>query len=282
MCSKKCGLIVLFRTLLQQNTVRTCKHETIAHRMPPKPPKKGRGKQAPASPGQGAAGGLPQPGHASSGDGGPSLSPVGPSQASDSSVSPEKAGRRGQPSKRRVTDAGTEGSSWKGKSAVGALSFAQVSSGRGAPGKPAPGRTELDKRNLSLNSVPAAAALSALKVAAALNAASAPSPPGKKVAARETAAASLGHDQQTQDAAGQAAAPRMLFRVRTGTCHVDAVGVCLVHAASFVRIAIFVNLTGQVRHVCLLECAVSVVCHRRRTHAHRRRGRRHTAGNQHP
>jgi len=245
-------------------------------------PKKARVKHPPSFPGPNPAGGRPQPQHASGGDGGPSLSPVGPSLGSDSSVSPEKAGRRGHQSKKRVTDAGAEGSSWKGQSAVGALSFAQVSSGRGAPDKPAPGRSELEKRNLSLNSVPAAAAPSALKAAAALNAASAPSPPGKKLAARETAAASLGHDQQTQDAAGQAAAPRMLFRVRTGTCHVDAVGVCLVHAASFVRIAIFVNLTGQVRHVCLLECAVSVVCHRRRTHAHRCRGRRHTAGNQHP
>ena len=207
------------------------------------------------------------------------MSPVGPSLGSDSSVSPEKAGRRGHQSKTRVTDAGAEGSSWKGQSAVSALSFAQVSSGRGAPDKPAPGRGAQEQRNLSLNSVPAAPGTSALKATAALNAASAPSQKGQKFAPRDAAAASPGHDQQTQDAAGQEAAPRMLFQVRTGTCHVDAVGVCFVHAASFVHIARFLNLTGQVRHVCLLVSAVSVVCRRRRTHAHRRRGRRHTAGN---
>ena len=170
------------------------------------PRKTGRGKQVPASPVQDAAGGLLQPGHASPGDGGQSSSLIRPSQASDSSISPEKAVRRGQQSTRRVTDAGTEGS-WKGKSAVNALNFAQVSSGRGAPGKQAPGRGDVGKRNMSLDSVPAAASPSALQAAAARNAASAPSPRAKKVAARETAAASLDDDQQTQDAAGQAAAP---------------------------------------------------------------------------
>jgi len=215
MCSKICGSIVLFCTLLQQNTVLTCKHEIVPHAMPPK---KLRAKLAPASPGQGPAGGRPQPEHASGGDGGPSLSPVGPSLGSDSSVSPEKAGRRGHQSKKRVTDAGAEGSSWKGQSAVGALSFAQVSSGRGAPEKPAPVK-------LSLNSVPAAPSTSALKATAALNASSAPSQKGQKFAPLDAAAASPGHDQQTQDAAGQEAAPRMLFQVRTGTCHVD--GVCV-------------------------------------------------------
>jgi len=243
--------------------------------------KPGRGKPAPASPVQDAAGGLLQPGHASPGDPGQSSSFISPSQPSDSSVSPEKAVRRGQQSTRRVTDAGTEGS-WKGKSAVNALNFAQVSSGRGAPGNHAPGRGDVEKRNMSLDPIPAAAAPSALQAAAARNAASAPFPRAKTVAARATAAASLGDDQQTQDAAGQAAAPRMLFQVRTGTCHVDCVVVCLVHAASFVCIAICVKLTGQVRHVCVLECAVPVVCQRRHTDAHRRRGRLHTAGDQHP
>ena len=221
-------------------------------------PKKGRAKLPPSSPGQNPAGGRPQPQHASGGDGGPSLSPVGPSLGSDSSVSPEKAGRRGQQSKKRVTDAGAEGSSWKGQSAVGALSFAQVSSGRGAPDKPAPGRGELEQRKLSLNSDPAAAGTSALKAAAALNAASAPSPPGKKLAPRDTAAASLGHDQQTQDAAGQEAAPRMLFQVRTGTCHVDGVCVFCVCCQFCAHCKIFeTDWSGA---ACVFACECSVGC----------------------
>jgi len=195
-------------------------------------PKKGRAKLPPSSPGQNPAGGRPQPEHASGGDGGPSLSPVGPSLGSDSSVSPEKAGRRGHQSKTRVTDAGAEGSSWKGQSAVGALSFAQVSSGRGAPEKPAPGRGAPEQRKLPLISGPAAPGTSAAKATAALKAASAPSHKGQKFSPRDAAAASSGHDQQTQDAAGQEAAPSMLFQVSTGTCHVCGEHVLCVYCQS--------------------------------------------------
>ena len=53
--------------------------------------------------------------------------------------------------------------------------------------------------------------------AAARNAASAGTQRGKTVPVPTNAEDMLGDDQQTQDAAGQAAAPHMRFQVRTGT-----------------------------------------------------------------
>ena len=204
----------LFRKLLQQNAVCTCKDQAIAHTMPPKKARRRQASASPGSTGQGAAGGLS--GLSSPGDPGQSSSFISPSQHSESSLSPEKAVRRGQHATRRGLDAGTEGS-WKGKSAVNALNFAQVSLGRGTPGQ----LPLVEKRQMSLGRNPAPAVPSVLQAAAARNAVSAPFPRAKTVAARATAAASLGDDQQTQDAAGQAAAPRMRFQVRRGTCHVD-------------------------------------------------------------
>ena len=91
------------------------------------------------------------------------------------------------------------------------LSFAQVLSGRVAK----------EKRTLPLITGQAAPSATAAKVKAPLKAASAPSQKGKSQPPRD-AAAFAAHDQQTQDAAGQDAAPLMLFQVSIGTCHVCA------------------------------------------------------------
>ena len=221
----------LFSKLLQQNAVCTCKDRAIAHAMPKR---KARKKQVNGSPGsteQGAVGG--QSGLSSPCEGGPSSSFISPSQHSESSLSPEKAVRRGQHATRRGLDVGTEGS-WQGKSAVGALNFAQVSSGRAAPGQ----LPLVETRQMSVGRNPAPAVPSVLQAGAARNAVSAPLQRAKTVAVPTTAEDMHGDDQQTQDAAGQAAAPLMRFQVRRGTCHVDCVVECSVHAARIVCICI--------------------------------------------
>ena len=216
------------------------------------PPKKARTRQASASPastGQGAAGGLS--GHASPGDPGQSSSFISPSQHSESSPSPEKAVWRGQNATRRGLDVGTEGS-WQGKSAVGALNFAQVSSGRAAPGQ----LPLVEKRQKSVGRNTAPAVPSVLQAGAARNAVSAPLQRAKTVAVRTTAADIPGDDQQTQDAAGQDAAPRMRFQVRRDACHVDREVVCSVHAARFVCICTMCenDWCGAAR-VCACMCS---------------------------
>jgi len=220
MCSKICGSIVLFCTLLKQNTAFThVNTRTAPHAMPPK---KRPAKPAPASPVQDTEGVRPQPESTISGDGGPLSSPFGASIGSESSVSPQKESRRRrQPSTKREADAGTEGSSWPRHSAAGALSFAQVSSGRVAQ----------EKRPLPLITGPAAPSATAAKAKASLKAASAPSEKGKTQSPRDAAAGSA-HDQQTQDAAGQDAAPSLLFQVSTGTCHVCGEHVLCVYCQS--------------------------------------------------
>jgi len=147
MCSKICGSIVLFCTLLKQNTA--FKHENNSTM----PRKAKTAKTVHGSPAQDTEGGRSQPDSTISGDAGPLSSPHGASLESDSSVSPLKNVRRGRPtSRQREEAAGTEGASWQGQSVAPALgrhnagrstkvdaaptglselSFAQVSAGRG-------------------------------------------------------------------------------------------------------------------------------------------------------
>jgi len=220
----------LFCSAHYSNKTHHSNTRTAPHAMPRKAK---TAKAAPGSLSQDTEGGRSQPESTICGDAGPLSSPFGASLESESSVSPLKGGCRRQPaSKQREEDAGTEGTSWQGQSAASALgrhnagrstkvdaaptglselSFAQVSAGRG----------EKVKRTLPLFTGQAAPCATAANVKAPLKAAPAPSRQGKSQPPCDAAPLSAG-DQQTQDAAGQEAAPPMLFQVNIGTCHVCA------------------------------------------------------------
>jgi len=196
------------------------------------PRNKVRKQQVDGSPGatsQVAVGG--HSGLSSPSEGGPSSSFMSPSKLSESSPSPDKAVR--QQATRRGLQACAEGS-WQGKTAAHALNFAHVSSGRAAPRKIP--LVEEGQESVGRNRAPPAPPK--VQTAVARNAVSAPSQRAKTVAVPTTAEDMHGDDQQTQDAAGQAAAPLMRFQVRRGTCHVDCVVECSVHAARIVCICI--------------------------------------------
>jgi len=198
----------LFSKLLQQNAVCTCKDRDIAHAMPRS---KVRKKQVDGSPGateQVAVGG--HSGLSSPSEGGPSSSFMSPSKLSDCSPSPDKGVR--QQATRRGLQACLEGS-WQGQSPAHALPFAHVSSGRAALRK----IPLIEEGQESVGGKRAPPAPPKVPAVAARNAVSAGSLRATTVAVSTTAENMPGDDQQTQDAAGQAAAPHMRFQVRTGT-----------------------------------------------------------------
>ena len=211
-CSKNCGSMGLFSKLLQQNTVCTCKHRDIDM------PRKNEGRKvtrkqhvdgSPGSTALVAVGG----GHSEVSSpcaAGASSSFISPSQDSAGSPSPEKGVR--QQATRRGLQACLEGS-WQGQSPAHALTFAHVSSGRAAPRK----IPLVEEGQESVGGKRAPPAPPKVPSAAARNAVSAGSLRAKTVAVPTTAENMPGDDQQTQDAAGQAAAPHMRFQVRTGT-----------------------------------------------------------------
>ena len=169
-------------------------------------------------------------------DAGQLSSPHGASHEAESSVSPEKGvlGRRQNATRGEAgAAAALEGPSWKGQAVAPAgarknaargtkeeaadaglsnATFAQVSAGRPSAAK----------RALPLGRGQAATRASATSVKAPQKAAPASSQRVASVSRGEGAPPSLSVDQQTQDLAGQEAAPTMHFKVNVGMC-----GVCL-------------------------------------------------------
>jgi len=278
MCSKICGSIVLFCKLLKQTSA--FKHENTTM------PKKGeRAKAVHGSPAQDTEGGRSQPDSTISGDAGPLSSPHGASLESDSSVSPQKNVRAGRlNSRHREVAAATEGASWQGQEVAPAL--ARRNAGRSTKADAAPtglsevtfaqvsaGRVEAVKRALPMGTGHSATRATASSVKAPQKAAPAPSQHVALLPGGAGAAPSLSCDQQTQDVAGQEAAPPMLFQVNVGMC--DVCASC--------QICILLLWRADMS-ACFGGCCVKAVLAVRRErlcHAHQRRGSDNAVWRQH-